>query len=68
MSLPIRRALVSVSDKSGLVELGRVFTAHGIEVLSTGGTASALAQAGVAVTEVAAYTGFPANIWLAKRL
>jgi len=59
MSLPIRRALVSVSDKSGLVELGRVFTAHGIEVLSTGGTASALAQAGVAGTEVAAYTGFP---------
>ena len=59
MSDPIRRALVSVSDKTGLAELGRFLAVRGIEVLSTGGSAKALADAGVPVTEVAAYTGFP---------
>ncbi|MFO1120503.1 MAG: bifunctional phosphoribosylaminoimidazolecarboxamide formyltransferase/IMP cyclohydrolase [Rhodospirillales bacterium] len=59
MSDPIRRALVSVSDKTGLAELGRFLAARGIEVLSTGGSAKVLADAGVPVTEVAAYTGFP---------
>ena len=59
MSDPIRRALVSVSDKAGLVELGRFLAARGVEILSTGGSAKALARAGVPVTEVADYTGFP---------
>ncbi|TDQ82006.1 phosphoribosylaminoimidazolecarboxamide formyltransferase/IMP cyclohydrolase [Dongia mobilis] len=56
---PIRRALVSVSDKTGLEELGRALAAAGIEILSTGGSARALAAAGIAVREVAAHTGFP---------
>ncbi len=56
---PIRRALVSVSDKSGLAEFGRFLSKRGIDILSTGGSARALAEAGVAVTEVSAYTGFP---------
>ncbi len=56
---PIRRALVSVSDKSGLMELGKFLTARGVEILSTGGSAKALRDAGVAVTEVSDYTGFP---------
>ena len=56
---PIRRALVSVSDKSGLVELGRFLAGRGVEILSTGGTARALSDAGIAVTEVSDYTGFP---------
>jgi len=56
---PIARALVSVSDKTGLAELGRALADNGVEILSTGGSAKALADAGVAVTEVADYTGFP---------
>jgi phosphoribosylaminoimidazolecarboxamide formyltransferase/IMP cyclohydrolase len=59
MSLPIRRALLSVSDKTGLIELARALAARGIEILSTGGTARLLAAHGVAVREVASYTGFP---------
>lgn len=55
----IKRALLSVSDKTGIVELGLALKARGIEVLSTGGTAKALADAGVDVTEVASHTGFP---------
>jgi phosphoribosylaminoimidazolecarboxamide formyltransferase/IMP cyclohydrolase len=55
----IRRALISVSDKAGLVELGKALGGWGVEVLSTGGTARALKDAGVAVTDVAAHTGFP---------
>ncbi len=55
----IRRALVSVSDKRGLVELARALTAHGVVLLSTGGTAAALAQAGIAVTQVSEFTGAP---------
>ncbi len=46
--VPIRRALVSVSDKSGLADFGRFLSAHGVEILSTGGSARALAEAGVA--------------------
>lgn len=53
------RALVSVSDKTGLGELGRGLAALGYEVLSTGGTARALREAGVEVREVSGYTGFP---------
>jgi len=57
--LPIRRALLSVSDKAGLLELGRALAAHGAEILSTGGTATALRAAGLKVTDVADHTGFP---------
>ena len=56
---PIRRALISVSDKSGLAELGRFLAARGVEILSTGGSARALAEADVTVVEVSAHTGFP---------
>ncbi len=56
---PIRRALISVSDKRGLAEFAAVLAARGVEILSTGGSAHALRQAGVAVTEVSAHTGFP---------
>jgi phosphoribosylaminoimidazolecarboxamide formyltransferase / IMP cyclohydrolase len=55
----IRRALISVSDKTGLVELGKALAARGVEILSTGGTAKALKDAGVAVKDVAEHTGFP---------
>ncbi len=58
-TLPIRRALLSVSDKTGLLDLARALAAHGAELLSTGGTARALREAGIAVTEVSAHTGFP---------
>jgi phosphoribosylaminoimidazolecarboxamide formyltransferase / IMP cyclohydrolase len=57
--LPIRRALLSVSDKTGLVPFAAALAARGVEILSTGGTAAALAAAGVPVKEVAAHTGFP---------
>jgi phosphoribosylaminoimidazolecarboxamide formyltransferase / IMP cyclohydrolase len=57
--VPIRRALISVSDKSGLVPFAEALTARGVEILSTGGSAQALREAGVAVTEVSAHTGFP---------
>ena len=59
MRLPVRRALLSVSDKSGVLELARTLAARGIELLSTGGTAQLLLAHGVPVREVAAYTGFP---------
>jgi phosphoribosylaminoimidazolecarboxamide formyltransferase / IMP cyclohydrolase len=57
--LPIRRALLSVSDKTGLIDLARALAAREIELLSTGGTARALATAGIPVREVADVTGFP---------
>ena len=55
----IRRALISVSDKRGVVELATVLASHGVEILSTGGTASALAAAGIAVKQVSEHTGAP---------
>ncbi len=55
----IKRALVSVSDKTGVIEMAKGLAALGAEILSTGGTAKALREAGVAVTDVAAYTGSP---------
>ena len=55
----IRRALVSVYDKTRLLEIGTVLSTAGIEILSTGSTAAQLAKAGIAVTEVSTYTGFP---------
>src|SRR5204862_4801965 len=54
-----RRALLSVSDKSGIVEFARGLSAAGFSILSTGGTAALLVREGIAVTEVSAYTGFP---------
>jgi len=59
LSTPIRRALLSVSDKTGIVEFARELKARGIELLSTGGTAKLLTRHGVAVKEVAEHTGFP---------
>ena len=53
------RALLSVSDKTGIVELGRGLAARGYELVSTGGTARALTEAGLAVTGVSDLTGFP---------
>jgi phosphoribosylaminoimidazolecarboxamide formyltransferase/IMP cyclohydrolase len=55
----IKRALLSVSDKSGLVELGQALAARGVELVSTGGTAKALREAGLAVRDVSDLTGFP---------
>ncbi len=55
----IKRALISVSDKTGVVELAKGVAALGAEILSTGGTAKALREAGVSVVDVAAYTGSP---------
>jgi phosphoribosylaminoimidazolecarboxamide formyltransferase / IMP cyclohydrolase len=59
MDRPIRRALLSVSDKTGLIELARSLVAQGIELISTGGTAKSLADLGLPVREVSSVTGFP---------
>jgi phosphoribosylaminoimidazolecarboxamide formyltransferase/IMP cyclohydrolase len=55
----IRRALLSVSDKAGLVELGQALARHQVELVSTGGTARALREAGLEVRDIAELTGFP---------
>src|SRR5512143_2534974 len=55
----IRRALLSVSDKTGLVPLARALASAGVDLISTGGTAKALREAGLNVTDLSAYTGFP---------
>ena len=57
--MKIRRALLSVSDKTGLIDLARGLAAHGVELLSTGGTAAALRDAGLTVKDVSEHTGFP---------
>jgi phosphoribosylaminoimidazolecarboxamide formyltransferase/IMP cyclohydrolase len=57
--LPVKRALLSVSDKTGLAELGEALARHGVELVSTGGTAQALRQAGLQVRDIAELTGFP---------
>jgi len=57
--MKVQRALVSVSDKTGVAELARALAALGVEILSTGGTAKLLEKEGVRVTEVSAHTGFP---------
>ena len=59
MSEPITQALLSVSDKTGVVEFAGGLAARGVRLLSTGGTAKALADAGLSVTDVGSYTGFP---------
>jgi len=55
----IKRALLSVSDKSGLIELGQALGKHGVELVSTGGTAKALRDAGLEVKDISDLTGFP---------
>ena len=55
----VKRALMSVSNKKGIVEFAKELSAMGIEILSTGGTAKALRDAGIGVVEVSDYTGFP---------
>ena len=57
--LPVRRALLSVSDKTGLIDLAKTLSARGIELLSTGGTAKAIRDAGLPVKDVSEITGFP---------
>jgi phosphoribosylaminoimidazolecarboxamide formyltransferase/IMP cyclohydrolase len=57
--IPVRRALLSVSDKSGLVDLGRALAARGVEILASGGTHQALAGADIPVLEISTYTGQP---------
>lgn len=58
-TIPIRRALISVSDKSGIVDLARALAAKGVELVSTGGTARALRDAGLTVRDISDLTGFP---------
>ncbi len=58
-TVTIKRALLSVSDKTGLVELGRALAARGVDLVSTGGTAKALRDAGLAVRDISDLTGFP---------
>jgi phosphoribosylaminoimidazolecarboxamide formyltransferase/IMP cyclohydrolase len=58
-TLPVRRALLSVSDKTGIVDFARFLAAQGAEILSTGGTAQAIRAAGIAVKDVSEHTGFP---------
>jgi phosphoribosylaminoimidazolecarboxamide formyltransferase/IMP cyclohydrolase len=58
-AIRLRRALLSVSDKTGLLELAQALVRHGVALLSTGGTARALREAGLAVTDVSEATGFP---------
>ncbi|KFB08620.1 bifunctional phosphoribosylaminoimidazolecarboxamide formyltransferase/IMP cyclohydrolase [Nitratireductor basaltis] len=57
--VPVRRALLSVSDKDGIVDLARALVAKGVELVSTGGTSKALSNAGLAVRDVSDLTGFP---------
>ena len=57
--MAIKRAIISVSNKKGIVEFASVLTSMGIEILSTGGTAKTLRDAGIPVKEVSEYTGFP---------
>jgi len=57
--VPVRRALISLSDKSGLEELAAGLARHGVEILSTGGTAAKLRESGANVRDVSDYTGFP---------
>jgi len=59
MRKQIRRALISVHDKARLIEIGKALTSADVEILATGSTAKYLADAGIAVTEASAYTGFP---------
>ena len=55
----ISRALISVSDKTGIIEFARELARYGVEILSTGGTAKLLREAGLTVKDVSDFTGFP---------
>ncbi|MBL8556631.1 MAG: bifunctional phosphoribosylaminoimidazolecarboxamide formyltransferase/IMP cyclohydrolase, partial [Phenylobacterium sp.] len=57
--VPLRRALISVSDKTGLIDAARALAARGVELVSTGGTRKAIADAGLAVKDISDLTGFP---------
>src|SRR4051812_22411352 len=59
MTSPIKTALISVSDKTGLVEFAQFLASASVAILSTGGTAKALREAGLKVTDVSEHTGFP---------
>ena len=59
MKTPVRRALLSVSDKSGIVEFARALQQRGVQLLSTGGTYKLLKDSGLPAVEVSAHTGFP---------
>ncbi len=65
---PIRQALLSVSDKSGIVEFAQGLVKRGVKLLSTGGTAKLLEQNGLPVTEVSDYTGFRNDGWSRENL
>ncbi|MEQ9564814.1 MAG: bifunctional phosphoribosylaminoimidazolecarboxamide formyltransferase/IMP cyclohydrolase, partial [Pseudomonadales bacterium] len=56
---PIKRALISVSDKTGVLDFSRELSRRNVEILSTGGTFRLLKENGIPVTEVSSYTGFP---------
>jgi AICAR transformylase/IMP cyclohydrolase PurH (only IMP cyclohydrolase domain in Aful) len=58
-SLPIKRAILSVTDKSGLLDFARFLAGNGVQLVSTGGTCKAIADAGINVTQVSEVTGFP---------
>src|SRR3546814_13561337 len=58
-AIAIKRALLSVSDKTGIVDLGKALAGKGVELVSTGGTAKALRDAGLTVRDIADLTGFP---------
>ena len=60
--VPIRRALIAVSDKTGIVELAKALTDAGVEVVSTGGTSATIAGAGLPVTQIGDLTGFPEHL------
>ena len=60
--VPVRRALVSVSDKTDLLALGEALAAAGVEIVSTGGSATLLREAGYTVTDVSSVTGFPESL------
>ncbi|MBO9578842.1 MAG: bifunctional phosphoribosylaminoimidazolecarboxamide formyltransferase/IMP cyclohydrolase [Microbacteriaceae bacterium] len=60
--VPIRRALVAVSDKTGLIDLARALVEAGVEIVSTGGTGAAIADAGLPVTQVQEVTGYPEHL------
>ncbi len=60
--VPVRRALISVSDKTGLIDLARVLNENGVSIVSTGSTAKSIADAGIPVTEVSQVTGFPESL------
>ena len=60
--IPVRRALISVSDKTGLLDLAKALAENGVSIVSTGSTAKTIADAGIAVTEVSQITGFPESL------